>query len=59
MKHEQVIQQAHQKQLMQDPGFWYYATQDPTFLPSIGIDPHTFLQQCKYTARLLLNATNV
>lgn len=42
---EQLIQQQHQRQLMQDPGFWYYATQDPNFLPSIGIDPQQFLQQ--------------
>lgn len=44
---EQLKQQQHQRQLMQDPSFWYYATQDPTFLPSIGIDPHQFLQQCE------------
>lgn len=44
---EQLMQQQHQRQLMQDPAFWYYATQDPNFLPSIGIDPHQFLQQCK------------
>ena len=44
-----MIQQQQQQALLQDPNFMYYALQDPNFLPSVGIDPQQFIQQCKCT----------
>ena len=44
---EMMIQQQQQQALLQDPNFMFYALQDPNFLPSIGLDPHQFIQTCK------------